>query len=723
MIWLLISVVLLIVLIFFRIDILLVAPIVSVFLCLVSGLDVVDTLAEGFMPAFATFAKNNFLIFMTSAMFARAMQDTGMAASIARGISSKLGPRFAIPCVFFVSALLTYGGVSLFVVVFVVYPIALQLFKEANITRIIIPGAIAAGAFTWAAFCLPGSPQAGPIVATQNLGTNLMVLPWLGVVCAIFMCAMQLVFMNYLHKSAVKKGLGFEADEKTEALISRLDSMKLPNFFISLVPMLVVLITLNVIGLTVYYSMILGVVVALALAWKNVPNKLTMLNSGAQSAIFALINTCAANGFGGVAKLTPGFAQLVQVFTDPTLMSPLVGLGVATTLIAGACGSGTGGITVALSTMAPVYLDMGVNAGMMHRVASLACCGLDSLPHNGAVVTLLNNISVEKETTIVDQQALAVAAKHCGGIVIAQVERVVASGSINPRDVIVPGILVDYAVISPAECHYQNFGNQPYDAALAHEFRVPVDSLPILPMSDRKVIARRAAMELPKNAVINLGIGMPEGVSSVAVEEGFADQLTMTVEAGQIGGVPAAGAAFGGAYNPEFVNDMIRHFDFYDGGGLDVCFLGAAEVDNMGNCNVSKFTRTVGPGGFINIASNTPKCVFCGTLTAGGLKTEIKDGKLVILQEGRNKKYMKHVKQVTFSGENAVKSGQTVLFVTERAVFELDNDGIILTEIAPGIDLQTQVLDMIDFDVRVSPNLKLMDARIFAEGPMGLELK
>ena len=171
--------------------------------------------------------------------------------------------------------------------------------------------------------------------------------------------------------------------------------MKLPNFFISLVPMLVVLITLNVIGLTVYYSMILGVVVALALAWKNVPNKLTMLNAGAQSAIFALINTCAANGFGGVAKLTPGFAQLVQVFTDPTLMSPLVGLGVATTLIAGACGSGTGGITVALSTMAPVYLDMGVNAGMMHRVASLACCGLDSLPHNGAVVTLLNTCGVD----------------------------------------------------------------------------------------------------------------------------------------------------------------------------------------------------------------------------------------------------------------------------------------------------------------------------------------
>ena len=190
-----------------------------------------------------------------------------------------------------------------------------------------------------------------------------------------------------------------------------------------------------------------------------------------------------------------------------------------------------------------------------------------------------------------------------------------------------------------------------------------------------------------------------------------------------LGGVPAAGAAFGGAYNPEYVPGMVNQFDFYDGGGLDVCFLGAAEVDRMGNCNVSKFTRTVGPGGFINIASNTPRCVFCGTLTAGGLKTEVRDGKLVILQEGRSKKYVSHVKQITFSGENAVKSGQDVLFITERAVFKLDGEGIILTEIAPGIDLQTQVLDVIDFPVRVSPELKLMDERIFREGKMGLTLE
>ncbi|MBQ9529799.1 MAG: GntP family permease [Bacteroidales bacterium] len=342
------------------------------------------------MPAFAAFAQNNFLIFMTSAMFARAMQDTGMAASIAHGISSKIGYKYAIPAIFFITGLLTYGGVSLFVVVFVVYPIALQMFKEANLSRVIIPGLIAAGAFTWAPFCLPGSPQAGPIVATQNLGTDLMVLPGVGIICAIFLIIMQLFYMRHLRITCEKKNLTFEGDEKTDELIAHLATLKLPNFWLSLVPMVVVLVTLNAIKLPVYYCMILGVICCLAFAWKNVPNKLKMLNAGAQSAIFALINTCAANGFGGVAKLTPGFTQLVDVFTNPNLMSPLVGLGIATTLIAGACGSGTGGITVALTTMAPVYLNMGVNAGMMHKVATLACCGLDSLPHNGAVVTLLN---------------------------------------------------------------------------------------------------------------------------------------------------------------------------------------------------------------------------------------------------------------------------------------------------------------------------------------------
>lgn len=331
------------------------------------------------------------------------------------------------------------------------------------------------------------------------------------------------------------------------------------------------------------------------------------------------------------------------------------------------------------------------------------------------------NLTVEKESTKMDQLCIAQAAKHCGGVVIAQVERIVASGALNPRDVAVPGILVDYVVVAPADKHMQYF-DTPYDGAQAQEYRIPLGSLPALPMSDRKIIARRAAMELTPGAVINLGIGIPEGVSSVAVEEGISDKVVMTVESGHVGGVPSAFPSFGGCYNPEFVNDMTRHFDFYDGGGLDMCFLGAAEIDAHGNVNVSKFKKTVGPGGFINIAQSSGKVIFCGTLTAGGLTTEVRDGKLVITNEGRFKKFVKNVQQITYSGEYGSKFGQYVLYVTERAVFKLERGGIVLTEIAPGIDLKTQVLPYIDFPVQVSKNLKEMDAGIFKEEKMGLKL-
>ena len=340
----------------------------------------------------------------------------------------------------------------------------------------------------------------------------------------------------------------------------------------------------------------------------------------------------------------------------------------------------------------------------------------------GTSVDENGNLTVEKETTKMDQLAVAQAAKHCGGIVIAQVERIVANGSLNPRDVIVSGIMVDYVVVAPPEEQQQHYGSTVYDAALAHEYRIPVKSLPPLAMSERKIIARRSAMELIPGGVINLGIGMPEGVSGVAVEEGVSDQIIMSVESGHVGGVPVSGLGFGGCYNSEYVSDMTRQFDFYDGGGLSASFLGSAEVDEKGNVNVSKFKKTVGPGGFINIAQATKNMVFCGTLTAGGLKVSVKDGKLHIDQEGRNKKFVKQVQQVTFSGEYAAKSGQNVLYVTERAVFKLTEEGVVLVEIAPGIDLQTQVLDMMEFAVKVSPDLKEMDARIFREEKMGLTL-
>lgn len=389
MIWLLLAIILMIVLIFFRVNILITAPIVSIFLCLVSGLDVVDTMASGFMVSFATFAQNNFLIFASSALFAKVMQDTGMAASIAKGISQKLGAHLAVFCVFVVSAILTYGGVSLFVVVFVIYPVALQLFKEANITRSLIPGAIAAGAFTFAAFCLPGSPQAGPIIATQYLGTDLMVMPVLGIVCALFMFVIDILYFHWVLKRSRKAGRGFESDPAIEEEIKRIEQLTLPNVWLSVLPIVVVVITVNFIKLPVYYCMAIGVVISMAFGWKNIPDKLETLNSGVESAIFALINTCAANGFGGVAQQTQGFADLVEIMTTTTVLPPLLSIGIATTLIAGACGSGTGGLGIAVSTLGPIYLDMGINPGLIHRIACVSCCGLDSLPHNGAVVTLL----------------------------------------------------------------------------------------------------------------------------------------------------------------------------------------------------------------------------------------------------------------------------------------------------------------------------------------------
>lgn len=331
------------------------------------------------------------------------------------------------------------------------------------------------------------------------------------------------------------------------------------------------------------------------------------------------------------------------------------------------------------------------------------------------------NLTMEREGVICEIFDVAGAAKANKGIVIAEVERLALKGSLDPRNIKVPGVMVDYVVVGDQDKLMQTNGEY-YNPAYTGEVHIPLGEVAALPMTERKVIARRAAMELKPGYKVNLGIGMPEGIAAVAAEEGFGHTLTMTVESGGFGGVPAAGGSFGATVNAEAMICQADMFDFYDGGNLDISCLGIAQVDGNGNLNVSKFgVKIPGCGGFINISQNVQNLVFCGTMTAGGLRVHVADGKLVIDQEGRSKKFVQAVEQITFSGDFAREIGQKVLFITERAVLELQEDGLVLTEIAPGIDLQTQVLAQMDAKVKVSPDLKIMDARIFQEGPMGLK--
>ncbi|MBQ8561622.1 MAG: acyl CoA:acetate/3-ketoacid CoA transferase [Spirochaetaceae bacterium] len=328
------------------------------------------------------------------------------------------------------------------------------------------------------------------------------------------------------------------------------------------------------------------------------------------------------------------------------------------------------------------------------------------------------NCTMEHEGALAESLAIAQAAKNSGGKVIVQVKQVVDYGSLDARLVKIPGIYVDAIVVASEENHRQTFGTY-YNPAYSGEIRVPVDSLAPLPLSERKIIARRAAMELIPDAVVNLGIGMPEGVASIAAEEGLKG-MVLTTESGTVGGIPAGGGDFGVTTNPDCVLEQPAQFDFYDGGGLDVAFLGLAQMDVHGNINVSKFgPKIAGCGGFINITQNARKVIYCGTFTAGGLKISVAEGKLKIDQEGKSKKLISEVEQVTFSGAYAQEKGQPVLYITERAVFQLTPEGVELTEIAPGVDLQKDILDQMDFKP-IMKDVKTMDERIFRDALMGL---
>lgn len=330
------------------------------------------------------------------------------------------------------------------------------------------------------------------------------------------------------------------------------------------------------------------------------------------------------------------------------------------------------------------------------------------------------NVTIEKEAIRLEFLALAMAAKNSGGKVIVQVERLGQAGTLDARNVEIPGILVDAIVVAKPENHWQTMA-EPYNPSLTGEVKVPLSTIKPIALDDRKIICRRAAMELIPNAVINLGIGMPEGIGAVAAEEEVIDLLTATVEPGIIGGVPQSGLRFGTSINPEALVDHPSQFDFYDGGGLDLACLGMAELDAFGNVNVTKFgPRTPGPGGFVNITQNAKRVVFCGTLTASGLQVKVENGKLAIVNEGKAKKMLNKVGHISFSGEYAREKGSKVLYVTERAVFEMRPEGMTLTEIAPGMDLERDILAQMQFRPLIAPDLKIMDERIFLDKPMGI---
>lgn len=282
--------------------------------------------------------------------------------------------------------------------------------------------------------------------------------------------------------------------------------------------------------------------------------------------------------------------------------------------------------------------------------------------------------------------------------------------------------MVDVVVpVSDMKYHMQTFDIN-YDPSLSGEHRVSLQAAAPLPLTDKKIIARRAAMELRKGIVVNLGIGAPEYISNVAAEEGITDHFTLTVEAGITGGAPLGGLSFGTSRNPDCIMCQPSMFDYYQGGGLDQTYLGFAEGDGEGNVNVSKFgPKLPGCGGFIDISQNAKQVFFCGTFTASGLRTHVEDGRLVIDQEGRIDKFLASVEQITFSAKTALNSGIPVVYFTERAVFRLTAEGLELIEIAPGIDLEKDICAHMAMRPVISPDLKLMDARIFRDEPMGLK--
>lgn len=335
------------------------------------------------------------------------------------------------------------------------------------------------------------------------------------------------------------------------------------------------------------------------------------------------------------------------------------------------------------------------------------------------------NMTMDRECLFLEALSLACAVKNNGGIVIAQVEFLVKAKSLNPKNVKVPGALVDYIVVAEPKDHMQTKITY-YTPSFCGDARIPIDTFPKLDLSERKIVARRAAMELRPGKMLNLGIGMPDGVGSVAAEEGILDLMTMTTELGNFGGMPARFMDFPATWNPDCTVDHAHMFDFYDGGGLDIAVLGMAQLDKHGNVNVTKFgPKMVGPGGFVNISTAAKKVVFVGTMTAGDKENKeeykIADGTIKIVKEGKIKKLVDKVEQISFSGEYAAKSGREIFYVTERCTFKLVKGKVTLIDIAPGMDIEKDIIAQMEFRPEIASDVKVLPKELYGEAWGGLK--
>lgn len=331
------------------------------------------------------------------------------------------------------------------------------------------------------------------------------------------------------------------------------------------------------------------------------------------------------------------------------------------------------------------------------------------------------NLSIRNEAMSIEQFEVAAAVHNSGGIVIAQVDKIVKKGSIPAKEVLIHGFMVDYLVEGCPAYSCQSFETDEFRPEIAGLATVPSRGFDPLPMGPRKICCRRAAMELRPDMLINLGIGMPGGIGAVAEEEGLSNLFTLSLECGPLGGIPLGGIDFGAAVNPEAMYRMADILQLYDGGALDLAVLGFAEVDRFGNVNAHSFNgRMVGAGGFIDITQNAAKLCFIGTFTAGKQDVRLKGEGLAIHTQGPQKKFLEKVGAITFSGREALRRGQEVLYITERAVFRLEEEGLTLIEIAHGVDLENDILAQMEFRPKLPEYIRYMDPRLFREGPMGL---